>query len=102
MTGLLESASGFLANGAIPDVVAFAQQTLDEVALTIIPTLENESAADQAWIRTEWARFQSAIDELVISNVAVHQRNAEETAASSVHKTCRDLEKIACDGKHNQ
>ena len=65
MTGLLESASGFLANGATPDVVALAQQTLDEVALTIIPTLENESAADQAWIRTEWARFQGAIDELV-------------------------------------
>jgi hypothetical protein len=101
LTGLLESARGFLTNGATPDVVTFAQQTLDEVALTIIPTLENESAADQAWMRTEWARFQGAIDELVVGNTAVHQWNAEEVAASSVHKTCRDLQKIACDGKRD-
>jgi len=99
LTGLLESARGFLTNGVTPDVVTFADETLNEVRLIIIPTLQNESIADQAWILSEHGRFQDAIDELEDSNHAILQWNNEVTAASDVHKSCRDLEKVACDEK---
>lgn len=99
LAGLLENARGFLTNGVTPDVITFADGVLTELRESIIPTLEHESAADQAWMTTEWARFQGAIDELVVSNTAVHQWNAEEVAASTVHKSCRDLEREKCDGK---
>jgi len=99
LAGLLESAKGFLTNGATSDVVAFAEATLAEVNNTIIPTLVSESQSDQAWIRSEWARFQAVLDDLVASNRVVHDLNTLEKDSSAAHKSCRDQEKIACDHK---
>lgn len=100
LAGLLESAKGFLKNGVEDnDVLDFADATLAELRETIIPTLVNESVADQAWLQSEWARFQGALDDLTVSNTEVNAWNSEETAASIRHKTCRDQEKLRCDAK---
>jgi hypothetical protein len=101
LAGLLESAKGFLKNGVTNDVITFADATLAELRDTIIPTLANESIADQAWINTEHARFQSAIEDLTASNIAVHQWNVEEGAASVSHQACRADEKLKCDAKRD-
>jgi len=101
LAGLLESARGFLTNGVTSDVVTFAEATLAEVNNTIIPTLVSESEADQTWIQTERARFQTVLDDLVISNRMVHDLNTIEKDSSVAHKNCRDLEKIACDQKRD-
>jgi hypothetical protein len=101
LAGLLESAKGFLKNGATSDVVEFADSILTELRDTLIPTLRSESEADQTWIRTEVARFEEALNDLTTSNLAVHQWNVEEGQASGTHKACRAQEKIACDAKRD-
>lgn len=101
LAGLLESARGFLTNGVTNDVVTFAQATLDEIANTIIPTLEDESRADRAWMDNEWDRFEVAIATLMTANTIAHQRNDEERTASANHKTCRAEQKVKCDNKRD-
>jgi hypothetical protein len=101
LAGLLESARGFLTNGATPDVINFTLTALAEVESTIIPALLDESVSDQAWMDAERARFQGAIDELIASNVAVFEWNHEEVQASTEHKTCRVQERVKCDAKRN-
>lgn len=101
LTGLLESARGFLTNGATPDVVRFANETLYEVSQTIIPTLVDESTADANWMATEWQRFQSALDDIATSNTAVRQWSIERTGASTGHQSCRDIQADKCEAKRD-
>jgi hypothetical protein len=101
VASLMESAKSFLKNGATPDVVEFADATLEEVSSIVIPAIINESLSDQNFIYSLHSRFDIIRDALAASNQEVFQLNAEEQAESALHKTCRDEEAVACQGKRN-
>jgi len=96
LAGLLESAKGFLKNGATPDVVSFADETLAEVTGIVIPAILDESRTDQAYIYTEHAKFQQLLDELRDASSQIRSVEAEQTTASEEHRDCRDLEHQDC------
>jgi len=95
----MESAKSFLKNGATPDVVEFAEATLDEISSTVIPAIINESLSDQRFIDSLHSRFEDILVALATDNQEVYQLNLEETAASTLHKGCRDTEAIECTDK---
>jgi len=96
---LMESAKMFLKNGATPDVVEFADSTLNEIESIVIPAIINESESDQRFINSLHSRFEDILMALALDNQEVHQLNAEETAASEAHKGCRDTEGGKCTNK---
>jgi len=91
MASLMESAKGFLKNGATTDVVEFADATLEEISSIVIPAIVNASKTDQLWLDHTWSTFQSVKDDLTLRNQEVFMLNAEEQAASSSHKVCRSI-----------
>lgn len=101
LAGLLESARGFLVNGATNDVLVFANQTLAAIRDQIIPALVDEAEADQQWLTNEHARFATVITTLQTANLNINQRNSEERTASSTHQTCRAEEHAACVNKRD-
>jgi len=98
---LLESAKNFLKNGATPDVVEFADATLDQISSTVIPAIISESESDQRFIDSLHSRFEDILTALALDNQEVHQLNAEEMELSATHKGCRDTEGGKCQNKRN-
>jgi hypothetical protein len=96
---LLESATNMLKNGATPDVVEFAEITLQEVTGVVLPAIINESVNDQRFIYSLHSRFQVILDALSEDNQEVFQLNAEEQTLSGQHKSCRAVEAEKCQGK---
>ena len=47
MSALMERAKGMLTNGATPDVVSFAEETLADIAAVVIPATVDESIIQQ-------------------------------------------------------
>lgn len=92
VANLMESAKSFLKNGATPDVVEFADATLDEISAIVIPAIINESLSDQRFIYSLHSRFEDIRNALAAGNQEIFQLNAEEQAASSAHKSCRDVQ----------
>jgi hypothetical protein len=101
VASLMESAKSFLKNGATPDVVDFADATLEEVSSIVIPAIINESESDQRFIYSLHSRFEEIRQHLASSNQEVYQLNAEEQAESGLHKSCRDTEAAKCQSKRN-
>jgi len=101
VASLMESAKSFLKNGATPDVVEFADATLQEIEAIVIPAIINESLSDQAFIYSLHSRFGDIRATLSADNQEVFQLNAEEQAESVAHKSCRDLQAVACTNKRN-
>jgi hypothetical protein len=101
VASLMESAKSFLKNGATPDVVEFADATLEEVSSIVIPAILNESESDQRFIYSLHSRFEVIRSALASSNQEVFQLNAEEQAESGHHKACRDVEAVKCTDKRN-
>jgi hypothetical protein len=101
VASLMESAKSFLKNGATPDVVEFADATLEEVSSIVIPAIINESLSDQRFIDNLHSRFEEVRQQLASQNQEVFQLNAEEQTESGLHKACRDEEDVKCQGKRN-
>jgi len=102
MSALMESAANMLKNGATPDVVEFAQETLDEIAGVVIPAIVDESRVQQAQVVDNYRRMTHLIDvDLAGWKQEIFQWSSEVETASSVHHICRDEEKIKCDGKRS-
>lgn len=107
LAGLLESAKGMLINGVDPesDMLSFDQAILAALSEDIIPALKNEGTADSTWIATEHARFQEAINELMLNNANPYglsiEINGEGSGSSADHKTCREEQHVACEGKRD-
>merc|ERR1719453_1556696 len=76
VASLMESAKSFLKNGATPDVVEFADATLEEVSSIVIPAIINESESDQRFIYNLHSRFEEIRTHLSSSNQEVFQLNA--------------------------
>ena len=95
----MESAKSFLKNGATPDVVQFAQATLDEIVDVVIPAVQDAHAVDQALIDRYFTFFESSISELSIGVSEVHVLHTEERSHSDEHKACRSEEETACGTK---
>ena len=49
----MESAKGLLKNGATPDVVSFAKETLADIATALIPAIVDESKIQQEAVLEE-------------------------------------------------
>lgn len=101
VASLMESAKSFLKNGATPDVVEFADATLEEVSSIVIPAIINESESDQRFIYTLHSRFEEIRTALASNNQEVFQLNAEEQSESGLHKSCRVQQDEACTNKRN-
>jgi hypothetical protein len=101
VASLMESAKSFLKNGATPDVVDFADATLEEVSSIVIPAIINESESDQRFIYSLHSRFEEIRTHLSSSNQEVFQLNAEEQTESGLHKACRGEEAEKCQSKRN-
>ena len=102
MSALMESAANMLKNGATPDVVEFAQETLDEIAGVVIPAIVDESRVQQEQVVEMWTQMRHLIDvDLESWLQGIAQWSSEVQAASVVHHNCRDTEKIKCDGKRD-
>lgn len=89
---LLESAKGFLKNGATHDVVEFVDVTLEEVSGVTIPAIEHASATQQAMVYDMHDQFQVIKNKLNEENRAVNALEIEEEAASNSHKECRAIQ----------
>jgi len=101
VANLMESAKGFLKNGATADVVEFADATLGEISAIVIPAIINESLSDQRFIDSLHSRFEDIRNALAAGNTEIFQLNAEEQAESVAHKSCRNEQHEACEGKRN-
>lgn len=99
VANLLESAKGMLKNGETPDVVTFAQATLDEILASVLPAIRDASAAEQVQLDAVFALFERALQALQEGNEEIHQLNQDERAISTQHKTCRDVEDTKCHEK---
>jgi len=89
---LLESAKGFLKNGATHDVVVFVEETLEEVGGVTIPAIEHASRTQQAMVYDMHDQFQVIKNALREANRAVNALEIEEEAASDSHKECRAIQ----------
>ena len=102
MSALMESAADMLKNGATPDVVEFATETLEEIAGVVIPAIVDESRVQQEQVVEMWTQMRHLIDvDLESWLQGIAQWSSEVQAASVVHHNCRDTEKIKCDGKRD-
>jgi len=101
VASLMESAKGFLKNGATPDVVTFAQETLTEVTSIVIPAIGSASTTDQEYIHQLHDRFPAIKEALALANQDVALLNTEETGHSTTHTQCRADEAVTCDGKRD-
>jgi len=101
VANLMESAKSFLKNGATPDVITFADATLEEVSSIVIPAIINESLSDQRFINSLHSRFEDIRNALATGNQEIFALNEEEQAESVAHKSCRDQQAVACEGKRN-
>lgn len=107
LAGLLESARGMLINGVDPesDVLSFDQAILAALSEDIIPALKDEGTADSTWLASEHARFQEAINELVLNNANPYglsiEINGAGSGSSADHKTCRDEQHLTCEAKRD-
>lgn len=100
LAGLLESARGFLVNGATDDVVTFAEKTLELVTEQVIPAIISESVADKKWMDTEWAKFGTEAQNLETTKTNVLDSLAQAvTRDSNLHKECRRREAGYCKTK---
>jgi len=96
VANLLESAKGMLKNGETPDVVTFAQSTLDEIMNTVIPAIEDAHDVEQALLRTHFAAFETAVVTLAQGVGEVRQLDLERHRKLGVHSDCRDEEAEKC------
>jgi len=99
MSALMESAKGMLKNGATPDVVSFAEETLADIAAVVIPAIVDESRVQQNAVLSKWTQMRYLIDhQLPEWKQTILQWSNEVTAASSVHQECRRVEHGLCYG----
>jgi len=108
MSALMESAKGMLKNGATPDVVSFAEETLADIAGVVIPAIEHESQTQQAQVLDKFRKIRHLIHEehgdlfsgetLPEWKRNILQWSNEVIAASTDHKECRDVEVCLCYG----
>jgi len=97
MSALMESAKGMLKNGATPDVVSFAEETLADIAAVVIPAIVDESRVQQNAVLSKWTQMRYLIDhQLPEWKQTILQWSNEVTAASSVHQECRRVEEGLC------
>jgi len=101
VANLMASAKSFLKNGATTDVIEFAIATLAEINETVIPAIIQESESDQQFINSLHSRFNDIRNALAAGNQEIFQLNSEEQAESAAHKSCRDQQHVACEGKRN-
>jgi len=99
ITNLLSTATTMLKNGATPDVVDFAQATLNEITSIVLPAITNASATDQQLVTTTFVMFESALQELEDGNNLVRAAHDEERRLSAAHKACRAIEEVKCEEK---
>merc|ERR1719460_814855 len=57
-----------LKNGATPDVVDFAQATLDEITGGVLEAITRAHAADQGLVDTTFEMFETTLQELEDGN----------------------------------
>ena len=76
----MESAAHMLKNGATPEVVTFAEATLDDVTGTVMPAIISESENDQTFIYNLHSCFAVVLGELETDNQRIHALDEEEMA----------------------
>lgn len=64
ISNVLQSATSMLKNGATPNVVEFAEATMDEFREVVLPAIINASNADQALGDSTYTMFETALQEL--------------------------------------
>jgi hypothetical protein len=100
MSALMESAKCMLKNGATPDVVSFAEETLADIADVVIPAIVHESRIQQAAVMSKWEQFRHLINiDLPEWKRIISEWSDEVSDASRVHKECRDIEHCLCYGE---
>jgi len=95
---LLDTAVQLMKNGATPDVQEFIGATTNEIGGEggIMEQIQREHDADQLYVDTLMARFQTAVDTLTNSMIAigVHKSGCENSGRA--HHQCRAEEAFAC------
>jgi len=89
VSNLLETAKTMLKNGATTDVLEFAQETLNEIMLKVLPAIESSHKSDQTLIDETFAAFGKAREELEEGNKEIRELYAEQVRLSALHKECR-------------
>jgi len=99
VANLLESAKGFLKNGATPDVVEFSDSTLESINEEVIGMIQHASETDRADIYRQHADFGLILESLRDGNSEVRILRNEERQFSVEHKACRNTEHDRCEAK---
>jgi len=99
MSALMESAKGMLKNGATPDVVSFAEETLADIQSVVIPAIKDESKIQQEAVLHKWQQMRELIDvDLPRWKQTIARWSAEVAEESIAHRNCRDVEHCLCYG----
>ena len=87
MSALIESAKGMLKNGATPDVVSIAEETIADSAAVVIPAIVDESKIQQGAVLEKWTQMRQLIDhDLPGWKQTILEWSNEVAAASIAHK----------------
>lgn len=84
-------------NTVTPDVVTFANSTLQTLAARTLPAILDGHRADQNLLEELFSAFESARLSLANGLGPVEQLRSEENFTSGEHKTCRVAEQTDCD-----
>lgn len=87
-------------NTVTPDVVNFANSTLQTLAARTIPAILDGHEADQNYLDGLFAAFAGIEVWLAGQALAVENLRKEENRTSTEHKTCRAEEQVDCDELH--
>jgi hypothetical protein len=91
VSNLLETAKTMLKNGATPDVVTFAQSTLEEITSAVLPKIEDSHSADQQLVTETHAMFAEALADFNTGKADIARLQAIEDGHRDDHKECRGL-----------
>jgi len=96
---LMESATSMLKHGATNDVVWFVSNITKEVADSIVPAIEHESAVSQSGLYTDHKEFFVTLNTLGTDLGLIATLNTAEESKSQQHKACRAEEAKKCTTK---
>jgi len=99
LTSLLENTEHLLKTGATPDVVNFAQQTLDSITQSARPLILAEHHNDTLLLDQQETEFADITNKLNAFLLEIQQRETEESMRSSSHYDCRALQRTECGEK---
>lgn len=99
LNSLLEAAKGMLKNGETPEAIDFADRILEEINVTVLDAILDESAEAQAMLYNRHAVMKRLLNDLIqpLNDAYIHQGQCYDVHES--HVRCRSQQHDECYGQ---